>query len=360
MTATFHKLKVKKVKNETLDCVSVSFEVPENLVSNFGFKQGQYLTLRQKINDEEIRRSYSISTSPFDQELQVAVKKVPEGLFSTYVNDSLKEGDYLDVMAPQGRFFTETNPTNKKSYVAFVAGSGITPVISIIKTILKAEPDSRFTLIYGNKNKGTIIFKSEIEDLKNLFMERFSVYHILSRETADAEVLNGRIDKEKSKYFLEHIIKPEEIDECFLCGPEEMINNVRESLTEAGVDSKKVHFELFFSTTAAAIKQKQAEGIVDENDPQSKVTIKLDASSLTMDLGYHGETILDAALRNGADLPFACKGGVCATCRAKVETGKVHMDVNYSLEPDEVEAGFILTCQSHPRSEDLVVNFDIK
>jgi ring-1,2-phenylacetyl-CoA epoxidase subunit PaaE len=360
MAINFHKLSVKQVKRETPECVSVVLDVPADLKNEFNFKQGQYLTFKDIKNNEEIRRSYSICSCPTDGELRVAVKKIQNGVFSTYVNDSLQVGDVLEVMTPQGNFYTEVEPTNEKLYVGIVAGSGITPVMSIMKAVLNTEPNSKFVLLYGNRNKGNIIFKEEIEALKNKHMERLSVYNILSREIADAEVLSGRIDRDKIDYFLQHIIDPKQVSEVFLCGPEEMILSGRDAFVEAGVDKKKVHFELFYSAAAEAKKVEHQNVVAESDDTMSKLTIKLDASALMIDLGYHGETILDAALKNGADLPYACKGGVCATCKCKVEKGEVHMDINYSLEPDEVEAGFVLSCQAHPRSEEVVVNFDIK
>jgi ring-1,2-phenylacetyl-CoA epoxidase subunit PaaE len=359
MSITFHPLKVKNIRRETADCVSIAFDVPESILSDFEFKQGQYLTFRKEINGNEVRRSYSICSSPSDKELRVAIKQVEEGIFSTFINNELKVGDVLDTMTPQGLFTTPLHPDNKNNYLAFAAGSGITPVLSIIKSVLQTEPQSQFCLIYGNKNRSSIIFKSELEALKNKYMERFSVYHILSREQADAELLHGRIDAKKSAYFLDNIIDAHNISEVFLCGPEEMIMNVKDVLLASGVPENKVHYELFFSTVAAQ-KQKQREESNIGQDTLSSVSIKLDGSTTVLTLGYNGESILDAALNNGADLPFACKGGVCATCRCKLEEGEVEMDVNYSLEKDEIEHGFILACQSHPRSEKVVVNFDIR
>lgn len=359
MSVTFHPLKVKNIRRETADCISVAFDVPEAVSSDFDFKQGQYLTFKKDINGNEVRRSYSICSSPLDGELRVAIKQVEEGVFSTFVNNELKVGDVLDTMTPQGLFSTPLNPDNENNYLAFAAGSGITPVLSIIKSVLQTEPKSQFCLIYGNKNRGSIIFKSELEALKNKYMERFTVYHILSREQADAELLHGRIDGKKSAYFLDKIIDPTQISDAFICGPEEMILNVKESLLTAGVPENKIHYELFFSTVAAQ-KQKQREEQKTANDTMSSVSIKLDGSTTVVSLGYNGESILDAALNNGADLPFACKGGVCATCRCKLEEGEVEMDVNYALEKDEIQHGFILACQAHPRSEKVVVNFDIR
>ncbi len=358
MAVTFHPLKVKKVFRETADCISVLFDVPDELKPAFVFKQGQNLTLRKSFDGQEVRRTYSICASPLDGELRVAIKRIPEGVFSGYINEELRAGDTLEVMPPQGRFFTEAHPSQAKMYVAFAAGSGITPILSIIKTILRTEPQSRFCLVYGNRTRGSIIFKNELEALKNRFMDRLSIYHILSREKADAEILSGRIDAEKSRFFLEKIIAAKSIDECFLCGPESMIHAVRDVLQNAGVDPKKIHFELFHS--AAGSKPREATAQIPANDKQSTLTVTLDGSAVQLTMGYHGESILDAALRNGADLPFACKGGVCATCRARLTQGQVEMDINYALEQDELDAGFILTCQAHPRSPEVSVNFDIK
>lgn len=360
MSTQFHPLTIKSIQKETTDCVSVAFDVPKDLEEAFRFKQGQYLTFRANKNGEEIRRSYSICASPCDKELKVAVKKITDGLFSSFINNEAKAGDVLEVMPPQGNFYTEISKDQSKRYVAFAAGSGITPVISMIKAVLRNEPNSQFVLVYGNKNKASIIFKEEIEALKNRYMNRFSVYHILSREVADADLLSGRITADKAQFFLDHVIPANKIDEVFLCGPEEMILGVRDTLQQAGVDKKKIHFELFYSATSEQKKKEHAQAVNKADDQYSQVTVKLDATALKLDLAYHGQTILDAALQNGADLPFACKGGVCATCKCKLEKGEVEMDINYSLEPDELEAGFILSCQAHPRSEEVVVNFDIK
>ncbi|GAA4459140.1 1,2-phenylacetyl-CoA epoxidase subunit PaaE [Rurimicrobium arvi] len=359
MAITFHPLKVKNVRKETADCVSVSLEVPAELQQEFSFRHGQYLTFRKEFNGEEVRRSYSICSSPLDRELRVAIKKVEDGLFSQFANHQLKVGDTLDAMAPQGLFTCELNRERKKYYLAFAAGSGITPILSIIKTVLQSEPQSEFCLVYGNQNRGSIIFKSELEALKNKYMERFSLYNVLSREVADAELLRGRIDPAKINIFLDKVVDAQKIDDVFLCGPEEMILSGKEALKAAGIPEERIHFELFYSATAAE-KQKARRDMAYGDDTMSEVTIHLDGSASTVRLGYHGESILDAALRNGADLPFACKGGVCATCRCKVESGEVEMDVNYALEKDELAQGFVLACQAHPRSEQVIVNFDVR
>lgn len=355
----FYKLKVKEVRRETPDCVSIAFEIPEELKENFLYSHGQYLTLRTYINGEEVRRSYSVCSSPLENELRVAVKKVEEGVFSRFANEQLKKGDIIEAMPPIGKFFTALDEAHKKSYVAFAAGSGITPILSIIKTTLLTEPNSQFTLVYGNRSRQTIIFKEEIEALKNKFINRFSVIHILSREKMDADLNFGRIDKEKCHLLFEKVINANTIDEFFLCGPEEMIISIKDCLDELGIEGKRIHFELFTShglqKTATATKK-----VYEPGEVKSKITIRLDGSSFDFDLAFEGESILDAALKKGADLPFACKGGVCCTCRAKLVEGEVEMDINYGLEPEEVEAGFILTCQSHPRTEKVVVDFDVK
>lgn len=359
MSLHFHPIQVAGIRKETSDCVSIAFSIPEELTDTFRYKQGQYITLRTSINGEDIRRSYSICSSPLDNELRVAVKKVEHGVFSTYANEKLKKGDTLDVMPPLGKFFTELNPSQEKKYAGFAAGSGITPLLSIIRTTLRTEPKSSFTLVYGNRNRHSIIFKEELEALKNLYMDRFRVIHILSREKTDAPINFGRIDKNKCLTLCEKTIDVKNTDAFFLCGPEEMIFSVKETLVEKGVDPKKIHFELF--TTPGSKQTATATSHTSSgNEVKSKVTIKLDGIAFDFDLGFESESILDAALKNGADLPYACKGGVCCTCRAKLLEGEVDMDVNYGLEPDEIEQGFILTCQAHPRTEKVVVDFDTK
>jgi len=359
MSIHFEQLRVKEVRKETDDCVSISFEIPAELQQQFQFIQGQHITLRTTINGEDVRRSYSICSSPMENELRVAVKKVPQGLFSTYANEQLKTGDKLNVMPPMGKFYTPLNAQQKKNYAGFAAGSGITPLLSIIKTTLLTEPHSSFTLVFGNRNRHSIIFREALEALKNKYMNRFRVIHILSREKADSVLNDGRIDTEKCNTLFEKTINLSQTDEFFLCGPEEMIFTVKAALEDKGVDKKKIHFELF-TTPGQEQKNKSAQNISTDTQPKSRITVKLDGISFDFDLAKNGPAILDAALKQGADLPYACKGGVCCTCRAKLVEGEVDMDVNYGLEPDEIEQGFILTCQSHPLSERVVVDFDVK
>lgn len=361
-TPHFHSLKVKEVHPETSDCVSISFEVPESLKETFHFLPGQYLTLRKTIDGVEIRRSYSICAAPGD-ELRVAVKKVEEGKFSGFANLHLQAGDELEVMPPLGKFTPRFEKATKKKYLAFAAGSGITPIIGIMKSVLKNEPESEFTLVYGNKNRGSIIFKEGIEALKNKYMSRLLVYHVFTRETMDTPLFNGRINTEKAKGFCERLVDANSMDEIFICGPEDMILGLRDYfIDERKIDAGKVHFELFSSPDQPRTVHKAWQEKQQQIDPSkvSQVTVKLDGAAFDMTLAYGGENILDAALQQGADLPYACKGGVCSTCKAKLISGEVDMEVNYALEPDEIAANFILTCQAHPRTERVVVDFDVK
>lgn len=357
MSIHFHELTVSDIRRETNDCVSIAFSIPPELKETYQYRQGQYITLRKTLNGEELRRSYSVCSSPLDNELRVAVKKT--GLFSTFANEHLKKGDTLDVMPPLGKFFTELYPNQVKQYAGFAAGSGITPLLSIIKTTLRVESKSSFTLVYGNRNRHSIIFKEELEGLKNLYMDRFRVIYILSREKTDASINFGRIDAEKCTALCGKNLDISQTDEFFLCGPEEMIFSVKEQLEQLGIDKKQIHFELFTSPGAKRSSVVRRQTSV-KTEVKSKITVKLDGITFDFDLGFEGDTILDAALKQGADLPYACKGGVCCTCRAKLVEGEVDMDVNYGLEPEEIEQGFILTCQSHPRTEKVVVDFDVK
>ncbi|MVN77431.1 phenylacetate-CoA oxygenase/reductase subunit PaaK [Hymenobacter sp. HMF4947] len=354
----FHKLTIKSITRETPDCVSLAFEVPAELRDTFRYTPGQYLTLRREHEGEELRRSYSLCSSPLEEEWRVAIKQVPGGRFSTLaVADGLRPGDTLDVMPPQGRFTAQLHPAQAKLYVLFAAGSGITPVFSIAKTVLLTEPNSRVYLVYGNRGRNSIIFKEAIEGLKNKFLERLSVYHVLSREQGDADLFFGRIDKGKAAQFLQKIVPADRIDECFICGPEDMILGVKEALAEAGVAPEKIHFELF----ATAGGRQAARGPVrpvGEDDQKSQVTVRLDGRAYRLDMSYYGDTVLDAALAAGVEAPYSCKNGMCSTCRARVTSGTAEMDVNYSLSETEVAKGYILTCQARPTAATVTVDFD--
>jgi len=358
MAIHFHSLMIKKITPQTAGCVTLTFDVPEALATEFSFIQGQNLTLKTNIEGKEIRRSYSICSAPQEQELTVAVKKVAGGIFSTYVNDFLKAGMTIDVLPPTGSFYTPLKKENKKNYVAFAAGSGITPIISIIKTTLLTEPESSFTLVYSNKTFNSIIFLEELEGLKNKYVNRFNLINLFSRENLDAAIFNGRIDKDKLA-SLAKLIRYAAIDDFFICGPHEMIFCVKEFLVQQGVPEGHIHFELF--TTPG---QKQYNSTIESDfiaiEKSSKVSITADGRSLTFDVNYTGNSILVEALKHGADLPFACKAGVCCTCKARLVSGKVRMDVNWGLEKEEIEKGFILTCQSHPITDEVSIDFDDK
>jgi ring-1,2-phenylacetyl-CoA epoxidase subunit PaaE len=356
MAVHFHPLTIKKIGRQTPDCVTVSFAVPEELKDFFQFTQGQNITLKTVIDGEEVRRSYSICSAPHENELTVAVKKVTDGKFSSYANEVLKEGMTIEVLSPTGKFNTALKKEHKKNYVAFAAGSGITPVISIIKSTLITEPDSNFTLVYSNRSRSSIIFFEELEGIKNKYLQRFQLIHILSRERTDADISFGRINTEKLT-ALSKLINYQLADEFFICGPEEMIFCTKDFLIDQGITENKIHFELF-----AAVK-KSTGNLTQKNDAvnrtvKSSVTIKLDGRSFEFEKGFDDTSILDAALKAGADLPFACKGGVCCTCKAKLVEGKIEMDVHWGLEEEEVKQGYILTCQSHPVTEKVVIDFD--
>jgi ring-1,2-phenylacetyl-CoA epoxidase subunit PaaE len=364
MAPHFRKLAIKDIRRETADCISLSLEIPQNLLEEFRFRQGQNITIRAFLNGEEIRRSYSICSSPLDNELRVAVKRVVDGRFSGHANDRLQKGDVLEVLAPSGKFYTELDAGQQKKYLAFAAGSGITPLLSIIKTTLATEPVSEFTLVYGNRHRHDIIFMEQLEALKDRYMARFALHHILSREKTDAPFSRGRIGPEKCLELSGRLLSFPDMDEIFLCGPEEMIFTVKDWLEKQGIDSKKIHFELFATPGSAvkAVPPAFTDGPAYKADTGmiSRVTIRLDGNTVDFDVPYEGPPILDAALLEGADLPYACKGGVCCTCRARITEGEVFMESNYALEADELAAGFVLTCQSHPRTKKVVLDFDSK
>jgi len=348
---TFHSAKVLEVRRETVDCVSVALEVPNAEI--FSFVPGQYLTLRSTINGQEVRRSYSLCSSPLSGELRVAIKQVEQGIFSTWANTELKAGDTLETMPPMGNFALEIEPTDEQTYVGFAAGSGITPVLSILKTVLERAPKAKFILFYGNRKTNSIIFKAELEDLKDAHMGRLEVHHVLSREDQGNDLLFGRIDETRAAQFAAQIPSVKEAAGHFLCGPEAMIKGVQSALEQAGVSTKNIHFELFTSTTPAADKAPTASS----SSGDAAVTVILDGEETHFTQGPK-DFILDSALDAGADVPYACKGAVCCTCRAKVLEGEVEMAMNYSLTDDEVAEGFILTCQSMPRSPKVTVSFD--
>ena len=357
MSLQFEPLRINEITKETNDCVSISFQIPTILKEKFSYQQGQYITIKTSINGEEIRRSYSLCSSPLETDFRVAIKKIKGGIFSTYANETLQVGDVLDVMPPIGKFHTALYPSNKKNYVFIAAGSGITPILSIIKTTLQTEAESNITLMYGNSSRHSIIFKEQLEALKNKYFNRFRLIHILSRERTDTAINFGRIDTIKCELLFDKLVSLQ-ADEFFICGPEELSFCVKDFLKNKGVEDKKIHFELFASANKVTRFNDYESTEMDEK--KSKILISIDGRSFGFDLAFKGSSILDAAIQKGADLPYACKGGVCCTCKAKLVSGNVTMDVNYGLEPDEIAQGFILTCQSHPTTENVAIDFDIK
>jgi len=350
----FYELNIKDIRRETPEAVSVSFDIPKDLKPNYEFVAGQHLTLRAIVGGEDIRRSYSLCSAPSDNEWRVAVKQVEGGRFSTFVNNSLKCGDRLQVMTPVGNFQAHIDTKAGKRYVFFAAGSGITPIMSIIKEVLYNEPHSDVTLFYGNKNFSSIIFREEIEGMKNKYMSRFQVIHIFSRENVGVELQKGRIDSQKCEYLYKTFLRGQNVSDVFVCGPEEMIESVKKTLINLGINKKNIHTELFTPS----------DNVVREKIPYSgpkveaNVQVIFDGIVYNIHLNSSDEVLLDAVRNAGADVPYSCKGGVCSTCKAKVIEGEVRMDVNYALESDELESGYILSCQAHPISEKLVVSFD--
>lgn len=355
----FYPIKVKDIRSVTADAVVVSFEIPENIASEFQFIAGQYLNIRIQIDGQLHTRSYSICSSPNESEYCIAVKRLSNGVCSNYINDKLQVGELVELATPMGKFKHTPDTLAAKQYVAFAAGSGITPIISIIKTVLTQEPNSSFTLVYGNRNRKSIIFKEALEALKDKYLHRFSVIHILSREKTDADLNFGRIDKVKLEQLLKHHLHLSQVHAFFLCGPEAMVASIRAALAEQKVDTQKIHFELFTTAQKSSTKLETTKQLISDG-PTSEVQVILDGISFDFPLAVNGPSILDAAMAQGADLPFSCKSGVCCTCKARLLEGEVEMDVVYGLEPDEIDRGFILTCQSHPRSAKLVVDFDSK
>jgi len=354
MKPSFFEITVQEIIRETDDCLSIAFDIPEKFMSDFNFKSGQYLTLKTQIENEEVRRSYSLCSEPSSKTHKIAIKRIENGLFSSYAHEKIKVGDSIEVMAPSGNFQHIPNASNEKNYALFAAGSGITPILSILKSILRHEPNSHVNLIYGNKGINSIIFKEEIEALKNTYLNQMSVVHILSRENLGNVLQQGRIDKAKCKMLLKTYFNQTKIDDVFICGPEQMTLDIREVMIAQGMHSKQIHLELFGT---GYDKKEKIKGDV-TNEANSQITLFMDGDEYDFDLNTNDVSILDAAQKIGLDVPYACKGGVCCTCKAKVLEGTVEMDVNYALEQDEVDDGYILTCQAHPTAKKVVVSFD--
>jgi len=352
----FHPLQVESVERETRDAVAITFAIPEALRAQYRFDQGQHLTLRASLGGEDIRRSYSICSAVQDGRLRIAVKKTPGGVFSTWANTLLKAGDMLDVMPPLGHFNVTLSPESARHYLGFAAGSGITPLLSIVKTTLAAEPASRFTLVYGNRASGTVMFKEELAGLKDTYLGRFNLVHVLSREAQDIELLHGRIDRAKADALLAHWVNLADVDTAFVCGPEGMMDAVIAALKARGFPDARIKVERF----AASIPKHThvAHVAPAPGHTECEVTAIIDGASHTFVLEKAKENILEAGLRNGVELPYSCKGGVCSTCRCRLVDGEVDMDVNFALEDYEVARGFILSCQSYPVTDKVTIDFD--
>ncbi|MDN3493837.1 FAD-binding oxidoreductase [Winogradskyella bathintestinalis] len=356
--AEFYNVKVKDIYKETDDTSVITFKIPSDLNEAFKFRQGQHLTLKADIDGEDVRRSYSLCSSPDENQWKVAVKQILGGKFSTYVNEELKSGDELEVMAPSGTFGVEVQPQASKNYLFFAAGSGITPVLSMIKSHLVAEPNSTCKLFYVNKTAKSIIFKEELEQLRNKYFGRLEIYYFLTKERRDIDLFNGRFDDEKMKVLTQTFIDIPDTSEVFLCGPEQMVNYVGDYLVNAGLPKELVHFELFV-TGLSEEDIKRAERLAQQKVEGIEVTIVDGGKEFEFTMTKEYDNILDAALGAGADLPFACKGGVCSTCKCEVKEGTVEMKINYALDEKEVSQNLVLSCQAVPTSDKVVVDFDV-
>jgi len=354
----FHDLKIREVTPETPDAVSVAFDVPEDLKDTYRYKQGQHITLRTTIDGQDLRRSYSICSSVSENDLRVSVRELPEGRFSGWVNHRLAPGDEVAVFPPVGQFNADLDPDNEKHYVAFAAGAGITPIMSILKTTLETEPKSRFTLFYANRTPETTIFRSQLNRLKNKYMERLSVYTFFSRQETGVPFFHSRLDKTKTTEILERLVPVDHIDEAFICGPDTMIDEVYETLTGHGLEKKRIHTERFTNQGQPVVRRERELRWTETHAATGQLRIQLDG--VIHDIAYEPSmgTVLEAAEKAGLEVPFSCRGGVCTTCRAKVSEGSAEMEVNYGLEDHEVETGFILTCQAVPTSEKLTISYD--
>jgi ring-1,2-phenylacetyl-CoA epoxidase subunit PaaE len=356
--ARFHPLEVTDVKRETRDAVVVTLKPRVEDAAAFDFTQGQYLTFRNSFDGEELRRSYSICAGRDDGALRVGIKRVEGGAFSTWANEVLKPGDLIDAMPPMGKFYTAIDPAADKHYLGFAGGSGITPLLSIIKTVLAREPKSRFTLVYANRQINSIMFREDLEDLKNLYLGRFSVIHVLEMEGQEIDLFTGRVDAEKMKALFARWIDPKSVDTAFICGPEPMMLAIAASLRDHGLTDAQIKFELFASGQPGRARTKAVSKNAVKPGSGTAATVTLDGATRSFEMPRQGQSILDAALEANLDAPFACKAGVCSTCRCKVIEGEAEMAVNHALEDYEVRAGYVLSCQAYPLSDKIVVSYD--
>jgi ring-1,2-phenylacetyl-CoA epoxidase subunit PaaE len=357
MSIDFHKLRVAEVKRETPDAVSVRFDLPTELRQTFQFRAGQHLTFRRKIGGEELRRNYSVCVAPSEGMLKIGVKKIAGGVFSGWVNDELKAGDILDVMAPHGSFCWNFEPGARREYVAFAGGSGITPVLSLMKTALATEPKSRFTLLYGNRNSLGVMFLEEIAGLKDRYLDRLQVYHFLEEEEEEIDLFNGRLDRLKTEQVLSSLVNSNHADAFFICGPGPMMDAIEGALIAKGVDKARILIERF-TTGPLSAAQVAAARALEEKAAGLKMSVTLNGRRMQVAFDPEKHSILDNVRAAGLPAPFACKGGVCATCRAKVIAGEVSMKQNFALSQEELAEGYVLTCQATPVSEGVVLTYD--
>ena len=359
MAQHFHSLEIRDVIRETADCISVSFNVPEALRETFAYRAGQYLTLRAQVGDRELRRSYSLCSAPHEREWRVAIKRVDGGMFSQWAHMLLRAGDSIDVLPPDGHFVYEPQADRARHIVLLAAGSGITPVFSILKTALEQEPQSRVTLVFGNRRVKDIIFREPIEDLRDKYLARFQLIHTLTAEVQEAPIANGRVDGAKIASLIPSLVDPKKVDEVYLCGPGAMIEAAASACVEAGVPAARIHKEIFGVPGAsihAALRSQPATDSVDG----AWVSVIADGIERPLRVGFKGDSVLEVVLASGIDVPYACKAGVCCTCRAQVLEGEVRMDANYTLEQHEVDRGFVLTCQAHPVTEKVRISYDAR
>ncbi len=354
----FHTLTVASVTRDTRDAVLVTFNVPDDLAALYHYQPGQHLTLRALVDGDDVRRSYSICSSVQDQRLRVGIKKVAGGVFSTWANEQLKAGMPLEVMPPMGSFHVPLAPEHRLHYLGFAAGSGITPLFSIIKSTLETEPGSRFTLVYGNRASSTVMLRDELADLKDRFLDRLSVVHVMSREKQDLDLFNGRIDRAKCEALCKQWIPIADIDIAFICGPESMMHEVSAALQAMGLGKEQIKAELFAAGGAQHSDARRQRTPGAASSGECEVTLVIDGVHQSFTMKRDSESVLDAGLAHGIDIRYACKGGICATCRCKVVDGKVDMDANYVLEDYEIARGFVLSCQAFPASATLVLDFD--
>ena len=357
----YYPLPVSMLQMETDHAVRVGFDISKDISTHFKFKQGQYVTLQMEINKQPVRRSYSIC-SGIDEKLQVAIKRVEGGLFSNYMHDNLSVGDIVLVRPPEGNFYLETDVTASRKYLFIAAGSGITPVISNIKTILDSEPKSEVCLLYGNQSVSTMMFRDALGFIKNRHLSRFHWINVLSREDQGSDILSGRLNNKKGAELNQHLVDLSSFDAYFICGPESMISEVSRGLRSLSVDDECIKYELFASSAedARLVVDKHQERSAKYGGHQSDVTLRLDARTISINMTSDGENVLDAAIGHGLDLPHSCKSGVCSTCKARLIEGEVDMDITHGLSIEEIDAGFILCCQAHPISDKVTIDFDRK